>query len=152
VISVVVYQTIQEWHGSGVGRREIARRLKIDVKTVRRHLRKIEAGILAPKRSSPVSKLDPFSERITELAASGRTAWNVYVALRDDPSADNRRRLRARCCRPERRCRCASINTSRDRAVALVGARRFAQSNSPLVHRKPVECGVRLNVSEVTYA
>jgi IS30 family transposase len=39
VISVALYQTIQEWHGSGVGTREIARRLKIDVKTVRRHLR-----------------------------------------------------------------------------------------------------------------
>jgi len=69
VISVALYQTIQEWHGSGVGRREIARRLKIDVKTVRRYLRKIEAGILMPKRSSPVSKLDPFLDRITELAA-----------------------------------------------------------------------------------
>ncbi len=88
MISVALYQTIQEWHGSGVGRREIARRLKIDVKTVRRYLRKIEAGILVPKRSSPVSKLDPFLERITELAASGLTAWNIYVALREDPSFD----------------------------------------------------------------
>jgi transposase len=88
VISVALYETIQEWHGSGVGTREIARRLKIDVKTVRRHLRKIEAGILAPKRSSPVSKLDPFSERIAELAASGCTAWNVHVALADDPLFD----------------------------------------------------------------
>jgi transposase len=88
VISVALYQTIQEWHSSGVGTREIARRLKIDVKTVRRHLRKIEAGILAPKRSSPVSKLDPFSERIAELAATGCTAWNVHVALADDPLYD----------------------------------------------------------------
>jgi transposase len=86
VISVALFQTIQEWHGSGVEKREIARRLQVDVKTVRRHIRKIEAGAVAPARSSPGSKLDPFSDRITELAASGRTAWNVYVALREDPS------------------------------------------------------------------
>jgi transposase len=86
VISVALFQTIQEWHGGGIEKREIARRLQVDVKTVRRHIRKIEAGAVAPARLSPGSKLDRFSERITELAASGRTAWNVYVALREDPS------------------------------------------------------------------
>jgi len=36
VISVALFQAIQEWHGGGVEKREIARRLKINVKTVRR--------------------------------------------------------------------------------------------------------------------
>jgi len=86
VISVALFQTIQEWHDGGVEKREIARRLKVDVKTVRRIIRKIEAGALAPARSSPGSKLDPYAERIIELAASGRTAWNVHLALHEDPA------------------------------------------------------------------
>jgi transposase len=86
VISVALFRTIQEWYGGGVEKREIARRLKVDVKTVRRIIRKIEAGALAPARSSPGSKLDPYDERIVELTASGRTAWNVHLALCEDPA------------------------------------------------------------------
>lgn len=86
MISVALFQTIQEWHRGGVEKREIARRLKVDVKTVRRIIRKIEAGAVAPARSSPGSKLDPYDERIVELTATGRTAWNVYLALRADPA------------------------------------------------------------------
>ena len=41
---------------------------------------------MPPARSSPVSKLDLFADRIIELAASGRTAWNVYLALCEDPA------------------------------------------------------------------
>jgi transposase len=66
--------------------REIARRLKLDVKTVRRHLRKIENGARAPYRTSPGSKLDPFRERIAELAGTRRTAWRIYVELRENPA------------------------------------------------------------------
>jgi transposase len=85
VISVALYQTIQESHAAGVEKREIARRLRLDIKTVRRHIRKIDAGAAAPARVSPGSKLDPYAERITELAASGRTAWSIYVVLREEP-------------------------------------------------------------------
>jgi transposase len=66
--------------------REIARRLDVDVKTVRRHLRKIENGARAPFRTSPGSKLDPFLERIAELAGTRRTAWRIYVELRENPA------------------------------------------------------------------
>jgi transposase len=66
--------------------REIGRRLHVDVKTVRRCVRKIENGAAAPVRTSPGSKLDPFQERITELAATGRTAWRIYVELRENPA------------------------------------------------------------------
>jgi transposase len=67
VISVALFQTIQEWHAAGVEKREIARRLQLDIKTVRRQIRKIEAGAVASARSSPGSKLEPYMERITEL-------------------------------------------------------------------------------------
>jgi len=80
---MAIFQTIGEWHKLGVGKREIGRRLGIDIKTVRRTVRKIEAGVAAPKRQSPGSKLDSYDERIVELAASGRTAWNVHLALRE---------------------------------------------------------------------
>ncbi len=86
MISVALFQTISEWHRGGVEKREIARRLKVDVKTVRRMIRKIDAGALVPARSSPGSKLDPYAERIIELAASGLTAWNVHLALHEDPA------------------------------------------------------------------
>jgi len=81
VISVALFQTIQEWHAAGVEKREIARRLQLDIKTVRRQIRKIEAGAVAPARTTPGSKLDPYAERIVNLAASGRTAWGIHVAL-----------------------------------------------------------------------
>ncbi len=84
MISMALFQTIQEWRSQGVEKREIARRLQLDIKTVRRHIRKIEAGAVAPARTSPGSKLDAYAERIVELAATGRTAWNVYLALRED--------------------------------------------------------------------
>ena len=63
MISVALYQTIQEWHAADVEKREIARRLRLDIKTVRRHIRKIDAGAAAPARVSPGSKLDPYAER-----------------------------------------------------------------------------------------
>jgi transposase len=67
----------------GIGKREIGRRLSIDIKTVRWIVRKIEAGVATPKRRSPGSKLDSYDERIVELATYRRTAWNVYLAVRD---------------------------------------------------------------------
>ena len=85
MISVALFQTIQEWHAAGVEKREIARRLQLDIKTVRRQIRKIEAGAVAPARTTPGSKLDPYAERIVNLAASGRTAWGIHVALSEDP-------------------------------------------------------------------
>ncbi len=85
MISVPLFQTIQEWHAAGVEKREIARRLQLDIKTVRRQIRRSEAGSMAPARTSPGSKLDPYAARIAELAALGWTAWSIHVALREDP-------------------------------------------------------------------
>lgn len=86
MIPVALFETIRYWHAQGMGRREIARRLHIDVKTVRRHLAKIEAGATAPVRRSPNSKLSPFVERLAQLTAQGRTAWSSYGELRADPA------------------------------------------------------------------
>jgi transposase len=85
VIPVAIFETIRHWRSGGLSRREIARRLHVDIKTVRRNLRKIENGATAPIRISPGSKLDPYRDRIKERIEQGRTAWSIYVELRSDP-------------------------------------------------------------------
>jgi transposase len=88
VIPVAIFDTIRHWRSGGLSRREIARRLHVDVKTVRRNLAKIEAGATAPVRISPGSKLDPYRERIRERVEQGCTAWTIYVELRTNPEFD----------------------------------------------------------------
>jgi len=86
VIRLELFQTIRLWHEQGMARREMARRLHVDIKTIRRNLAKIQAGATQPVRRSPASKLSPFVERIEEWAAQGRSAWSIYCDLRDDPA------------------------------------------------------------------
>jgi transposase len=81
-----IFQTIAVWHRQRMPVREIARRLDIDRNTVRRIIRKIEAGAQAPSYASRGSKLAPFEQRIAELAALGRTAWSICGELKSDPS------------------------------------------------------------------
>ena len=86
MIRLELFQTIRLWHEQGMARREIARRLHVDVKTVRRNLEKIQAGATQPFRRSSGSKLSPFVEGIEEWVAQGRSAWSIYCDLRDDPA------------------------------------------------------------------
>jgi transposase len=86
VVRLEIFQTIAVWHRQRMPVREIARRLDIDRNTVRRIIRKIEAGAQAPSYASRGSKLAPFEQRIAELAALGRTAWSICGELKSDPS------------------------------------------------------------------
>lgn len=86
MISVTLFDTIRYWHEQGQSRREIARRLHVDIKTVRRQLGKLSAGATRPTRKAQASKLDPYDERIRELAERGRTAWSIYQELCADPA------------------------------------------------------------------
>ncbi len=88
MISVALFDSIAHYHGLGMSRCEIARRLKIDPKTVRQNLRKILAGATEPQRTSPSSKLDRYRERIKQCVAEGWTAWSIYQELRADPEFD----------------------------------------------------------------
>lgn len=85
MIPVSLFDTISHWHGQQMPIRQIARRLDVDVKTVRRHLRKQAAGATAPARSAPISKLAPYHQRVAELAEAGRTAWSIHTELAEDP-------------------------------------------------------------------
>jgi len=86
VIPLELFETIRLWRDRGIPRREIARRLQVDRKTVQRALAKIDAGATAPKRSAPASKIAPYRERIAEAVAAGRTAWSIYQELSAEPS------------------------------------------------------------------
>ena len=49
---MAIFETVRHWRSSGVYRREIARRLNINIKTVRRTLLRIDGGATAPTRIS----------------------------------------------------------------------------------------------------
>ena len=85
MISVTQFDSIRHWHEQGMSQREIARRLHVDVKTVRRELSKMAAGATKPERTSPGSKPDPYHERMAHLIEDGRTAWSIYQELSADP-------------------------------------------------------------------
>jgi transposase len=97
VISVAEFDSIANYHAQGMSQREIARRLGIDPKTVRRNLRKIRAGATEPQRTSPGSKLDPFRDRVKALGDEGWTAWSIHQELSAEPEYDNRYQEAAQC-------------------------------------------------------
>jgi transposase len=86
VVRLEIFQTIAGWHRQGMALREMARRLELDVKTVRRIVAKIDGGAKQPTYRARSSKLDPFAERISELAATGRTARSIYGELSEATS------------------------------------------------------------------
>lgn len=86
MIPVSLYDTISNWHSEKMPRREIARRLRVDVKTVRRTIKKLEAGVTRPTRYAPASKLAPFHERIRAMVEAGRTAASIHTELQMDAS------------------------------------------------------------------
>ena len=71
MISVTFFDSIRHWHDQGMSRREIARRLNVDVKTVRRQLRKMAAGataaaaLVAGLQTRPLPALVPFRLPLT---------------------------------------------------------------------------------------
>jgi transposase len=76
-----IFQTIALWHRQGMALREMARRLSVNIKTIRRIVGKIEAGAKQPRYKKRASKLACFEDRIAELVAAGRTAWSVHGEL-----------------------------------------------------------------------
>lgn len=99
MIHVSLFDAIVHWHGQKMPKREIARRLHVDIKTVRRTLRKSTAGATAPSRAKPPSKLEPYRGRIEELAEAGCTAWSIYAELTEDSAFACSYELVKRCVR-----------------------------------------------------
>ena len=70
----------------GVPKKTIARKLGIDVRTVRKYDRRIEDGECRPRRAPVVKVLDPFQERIETMAQRGLSAVQIWQDLRPDPT------------------------------------------------------------------
>jgi transposase len=62
-------------------KKAIARRLGIDVRTVRKHLRRVSEGAGEPRRSRVPRKLDPFAEVIEAKVLQGLSAMQIYQDL-----------------------------------------------------------------------
>lgn len=77
------FLAIQALLEQGVAKKEIARRLGIDARTVRKWARRIEAGGgRTPRRAVVPQALDPFREQIAEFVGRGWTAVQVLAELR----------------------------------------------------------------------
>jgi type I restriction enzyme S subunit len=77
VVRLEIFQTIAVWHRQSMAHREMARRLKLDVKTVRRIVAKIEelltrldAGVAALKRAQ--ANLMRYKASVLKAACEGR--------------------------------------------------------------------------------
>ncbi len=105
------FLTIQALHEEGLGNKTIARRLDIDVRTVRKYVRRIADGQSQPRRRDVGSKLDPFQKQIAAKVEDGRTAVQIYTDLQGTSGFDAsyetvKRRVRnLRPVEPEVYCR-----------------------------------------------
>ncbi|MCB9833827.1 MAG: hypothetical protein H6807_15300 [Planctomycetes bacterium] len=65
VISLSTFLTLKALHEEGVPKKTMARRLDLDVRTVRSWVSRIEAGATTPGQSPRPSKLVPLNEMIS---------------------------------------------------------------------------------------
>jgi len=78
-----IFLSIKALVEDGVPKREIARRLGIDVRTVRKHKRRIEQGASGPDRGAGPGKLAEYCAGIEELVKRGMSAVQIYQELVD---------------------------------------------------------------------
>ncbi len=81
MISVSTFLAVRALHEEGVPKKAIARRLSIDVRTVRKHVVRIRRGATGPARSPVPSKLDPFADEIEAKVLQGLSATQIYQDL-----------------------------------------------------------------------
>ncbi len=75
------FLSIRALHEEGFSKKAIARRLDVDVRTVRRYLRAIGAGATEPRRSKGPDKLERFSATIEAKVAQGLSAVQIHQDL-----------------------------------------------------------------------
>lgn len=81
MIKMSTFQAIQALAEDGVPKKGIARRLGVDVRTVRKHLARIEEGEREPSRRSVASKLDRFRPMIESRVEQGFSATQIFQEL-----------------------------------------------------------------------
>lgn len=82
------FLSIRALHEEGMPKKAIARRLGIDVRTVRKHLQRVREGVQEPRRARVPRKLDPFAERIEAKVLQGLTAMQIYQDLHHEEGFD----------------------------------------------------------------
>lgn len=82
MIAVHQYLAVKALLSENVAKKEIARRLGLDPRTVRTWARRIAAGdALVPRRALVPSVLKPFRDRILERVERGCSATQIYLDL-----------------------------------------------------------------------
>jgi transposase len=79
------FLSIRALHEEGVANKAIARRLEIDVRTVRKYVRRIERGAREPRRAKVTSKLERFEGKIAAKVEQGLSAVQIYQDLCGKP-------------------------------------------------------------------
>lgn len=79
-----MFLSIRALHEERVPKKTIARRLGIDVRTVREHIRRIERGASEPRRNSVKRKLDDYRDTIESKVAQGLSAIQIFQDLSAD--------------------------------------------------------------------
>lgn len=82
------FLTVQALHAERVPKKTIARRLGIDVRTVRAHIRRIEHGASEPRRAAVSKKLDRFTDSIESKVGQGLSAIQIFQDLSGESGFD----------------------------------------------------------------
>ncbi len=80
------FLSVRALHEQGTAKKTIARRLGIDVRTVRKYVQRIDLGAREPRRARVPGKLDPFRERIDAMVQRGLSAVQIWQELRREPT------------------------------------------------------------------
>jgi transposase len=86
MIEMSMFLSIQALAERGMGKKKIARRLGLDVRTVRKYIRRIGLGDREPRRVPAPSKLDPLQPLVEQKIQEGLSATQIYqdLCLRED--------------------------------------------------------------------
>ncbi len=76
-----LFLSIQALHEEGLANKAIARRLDVDVRTVRKYIRRIREGAREPRRASVSHKLDAFEATIAFKVEQDLSAVQIYQDL-----------------------------------------------------------------------
>lgn len=82
------FLSIRALHEERIPKKTIARRLGIDVRTVRAQIRRIERGAHEPRRAAVSKKLDRFADVIEAKVAQGLSAVQIFQDLSGDAGFD----------------------------------------------------------------
>ncbi|MCC7012897.1 MAG: IS21 family transposase [Planctomycetes bacterium] len=85
---MTMFLSVRALHEERVPKKTIARRLGVDVRTVRAYIRRIAHGASEPRRASVPKKLDRFVDRIEAKVGQGLSAVQIFQDLSEDPLFD----------------------------------------------------------------